>query len=226
MGNRNKRYWRLGDSVFIFLSITMRFISVDLQNDFATEWWFAYQERPSVDFIKKTLIPYFKENNIECSEIMSDYRLPSKKSNRSKCVPWTWWFESILPNDIKYVNQWVKSMHSPIRIRKNWWISAETSYAYPDPRLFETRLRHLPNNENTIILFWLTLDCCILSAAQEFSWRWYDVYILEEWVDLFDWDQIRKKEFLKNNTRFRAKTISFDTLWSVKQTYREEVRDI
>lgn len=135
--SRNRKCWILGDR-FNCLSNTMKFIWIDLQNNFATEWWYARRDRPCIKLINEKLIPYFEEENIKPLEIVSDYRLPSRKAKKAKCVPWTWWYESILPDSIKNNNIRIKSMHSPLWIRKNIGTQQETSFAYQDINTLST----------------------------------------------------------------------------------------
>lgn len=187
----------------------MKFIWIDLQNDFASEWWYARRSRPCVSFIKNSLVPFFAENNIKTLEIISDYRLPRKKAKKEKCVPWTWWYQSILPDTIKTNPTRIKSMHSPLWVRKNRWTTNETSYAYQDIEWFDNRIKNQIWSEKEVILYWLTLDCCVLSIAQELSWRWFKVYLLNEWVDMFDGKKQSKDNFIQNNIWFWAKPITF-----------------
>ncbi len=182
--------------------MTYKVIAVDLQNDFATVWGNCYKLRPSVEFVLKRLVPFFRANKIKLYEIISDYRQPKPRSTRNNCVPWTRWFESVIPKDIKFAKPWVKAMNSPIRVRENifdW--SKETSMPYQDSHLFDERLLNniWPRDlRSEIILIGLTLDCCVLCLAQELSRRWYKVTTIIETVDTYSWDQDEKNMILSN----------------------------
>ena len=56
----------------------------------------------------------------------------------------------------------------------------------------------LSNVADEVILFGLTIDCCVLSTAQELNWRGYKVHILEDAVDTYSGKQKEKKMILKN----------------------------
>ncbi|HHD15358.1 MAG TPA: hypothetical protein ENK47_01470, partial [Euryarchaeota archaeon] len=75
----------------------MRFISVDLQNDFASEGGKYYVPRTSIEFIENVLLPFLRDNEIKVSEIISDYRQPRKGDDRNCCIPGEWGNLSLLP---------------------------------------------------------------------------------------------------------------------------------
>ena len=49
-----------------------------------------------------------------------------------------------------------------------------------------------------IVLFGLTVDCCVLCTAQELNFRGYNVYILEEATDTYS-GSLEEKEIVLNN---------------------------
>ena len=53
-----------------------KFLCVDFQNEFADVKGKWFNGESSIKFVKKTLIPYFKNKKIKVSEIISDYRSP------------------------------------------------------------------------------------------------------------------------------------------------------
>lgn len=172
-----------------------KFISVDLQKDFTDPDGKAYKPRPCVDFIKNTLIPYFKDNDLKIAEIISDYKQPRPGDSGDCCWPGSKGFESIIPDSIKKMPVWVKSMNSPIWIRQN------NGVPYQDGNAFQNWLDKNVGPMNTktdVVLFGLTSDCCVLSTAQELKWRGYKVYILKDAVDNYSGDQIEKTMVLNN----------------------------
>ena len=77
------------------------FIAVDIQNDFATEGGKSYSHKPSIDFMKKYIFPYFILNNIKVNEIISDYRQPRPGDSGDMCHPGTWGYESVMPAELQ-----------------------------------------------------------------------------------------------------------------------------
>jgi nicotinamidase-related amidase len=164
------------------------FIAVDLQNDFTTKGGLGFEERPSVDFVKNTVTPYFEKNRIKLSEIVSDYRQPRPGDSGDCCHPNTWGYESIIPNYIKK-DVWVKCMNSPIWVRDNIGTSIEPAgIPHQDGAKFQLWLDKNIGGLNLgidVVLFGLTVDCCVLSTAQELCWRGYKVHILRDAVDTY-----------------------------------------
>ncbi len=194
----------------------IRFLAVDLQGDFTRPDGAFYANRPSVDFIHRTLVPFLRESSIRTLEIVSDYRGPRKGDDRDICRPGEIGYESDIPVDIKVADIWIKSMNSPIWVRENIGDpDLPPGEPYPDPSAFE---RWLKNNaaepENTtIVLYGLTLDCCVLCTAQELSFRGYEVYVLEEGTDTRSGDREEKRYLLSNPPlQFWAKSIRWDDL--------------
>lgn len=63
------------------------FLSVDLQNDFATEGGAQHYPRPCVQFVQATLLPFIHEQAYTIVEIISDYRVSKSEEGTSVCVP-------------------------------------------------------------------------------------------------------------------------------------------
>lgn len=136
------------------------FIAVDVQNEFVSKGGKFYSSKPSIIFLKKVLFPFLKEKNIKINEIISDYRQPRPGDDGDGCYPGTWGYQSLIHNELKK-SIWVKSMNSPIWVRKN-----------------------IGSPEKTIpVIFGLTIDCCVLSVVQEFRWRGYKPIVIKEAVD-------------------------------------------
>ncbi len=193
------------------------FISVDLQKDFTDSNGKAYKPRPCVDFIKNTLVPYFKKNDLRTAEIISDYRQPRPGDRGDCCWPGTSGYESIIPNVIKLGQVWIKCMNSPIWIRENIGdASKQPGIPYQDGPKFQLWLDQEVGPMNKmieVVLFGLTADCCILSTAQELNWRGYKVLILKEAVDNASGDK-NEKDMILNNPPLKnwASVISWDDL--------------
>lgn len=81
-------------------------------------------------------------------------------------------------------------MHSPEWIRKNGGQpNTITDKPYPDPEAFNAWLLSMigtPENAGIVILISRTLEVCILSTAQQLSFRGYDVYVLKEASNIYD----------------------------------------
>ncbi len=181
---------------------TMKFISVDFQNDFTSTWGLHFKPRKSVKFVEQILVPYFRKHHIKIAEIISDYRQPKPRSKRNTCCPGEWWYESWIPEDIKLKNIWIKCMNSPIWVRKNIGLANKKPWIpYQDTNDFDIWLEKViwkPEDSQEIILFGLTVDCCVLCTAQELSWRGYTVKIIDEAVDCYSWNIEEKKQILNN----------------------------
>lgn len=165
-----------------------KFLSVDFQNEFANikGKWFNGGE--SIRFIDKKLVPFFKKNKIKVNEIISDYRPPRNSDSGIGCIPGEFGYESTFPKEVREENPWIKCMNSPIWVRKN--IGDKDllpGKPYQDSKSFDNWLKKqfgTPNDDLTIILFGLTLDCCVLATAQELCWRGYKFKILIEATDV------------------------------------------
>ena len=55
-----------------------------------------------------------------------------------------------------------------------------------------------PEDTDEIVLIGLTIDCCVLSLAQELNWHGYNVRILEEATDAYSGNLQEKKQILNN----------------------------
>lgn len=178
------------------------FISVDLQRDFTDPGGKGYRPRPSVDFITSILVPFFQRNNTKTAEIISDYRQPRPGDDGDMCWPGTTGYESILPVSIKKQPIWIKCMNSPIWVRDNIGDPGkQPGIPYQDGIAFQNWLDKTigPMNSGVeVVLLGLTSDCCVLSTAQELSWRGYQVYLLKEAVDNYSGDQSEKEQVLNN----------------------------
>jgi nicotinamidase-related amidase len=175
-------------------------ISIDFQKDFSAPGGKCYRPRPSVKFIKGTLVPFLRKNNISIAEIISDYRQP-RPGDRGDCNwPGTAGYESEIPDDVKLSPVWIKCMNSPIWTRKNIGNpNRKPGLPYQDPRAFARWLHAAigkPSRAEMVVLVGLTLDCCILSTAQELSWHGYDVKILAEGTDTYSGNQGEKEGML------------------------------
>lgn len=161
------------------------FIAIDIQNEFATEGGKFYSPKPSIKFLNETLFPYLKEKDIKISEIISDYRQPRPGDGGDGCHPGTWGYESLVPEELRK-SLWIKAMNSPIWIRENGGDSSKTpGKPYPDSEAFGKWIEENIGTPKTIrpVLFGLTIDCCVLSAVQEFRWRGFEPIVIKEAVD-------------------------------------------
>lgn len=177
-------------------------VSIDFQNEFTAKGGVCYKPRESTLFVKEKLVPLLRKSEIKIAEIISDYRQP-RPGDRGDCNhPGTWGYESEIPKDMRFTDQWIKCMNSPIWTRKNIGEeSKKPGLPYQDPTSFQKWLLKTigsPSKAGKIILIGLTLDCCVLSTAQELNWRAYDVYVLSEAVDTYSGSKKEKKYLLKN----------------------------
>lgn len=161
------------------------FIAVDIQNEFASEGGKFYTPKPSIKFLRETLFPSLREKDIKVNEIISDYRQPRPGDRGDGCYPGQWGYQSIVPSDLRK-SLWVKCMNSPVWVRENIGDpDKKPGLPYPDPERFNKWLKeNVGGPGNTIpILFGLTIDCCVLSTAQELDWRGYYPLVIREGVD-------------------------------------------
>src|SRR3989344_6121001 len=189
-------------------------LSVDLQNDFATDGGKHYKVRPSINFDKKVLFPFLVKNNIKISEIISDYRQLRPGDKDESCIPGSWGYESIVPKKI-VKDTWIKCMNSPIWIRKNIGNPAKKpGLPYQDTKAFGKWLdKNIGKQaEVTPVLFGLTLDCCVLSTLQELNWRGYYPLVLDNGVDHYRGTKEDKKNILKSAVTNWAKVVYWDNL--------------
>jgi hypothetical protein len=175
------------------------FIAIDIQNDFATEGGKFYTVKPSIKFLRGILWPYLRQKGLKVNEIVSDYRQPRPGDGGDACHPGEFGYESILPNDLRK-SLWIKCMNSPIWIRKNIGDpTKEPGQPYPDSEAFGKWVEEnigLPEEVRPII-FGLTIDCCVLSAIQEFRWRGFSPIVISEAVDHVSGKEEDKKVVLE-----------------------------
>lgn len=199
MVTREKDYYTEPDAI---TRQPMHIISVDLQRDFTTVGGACYHLRPCVDFIHNIFVPYCRKQGIQLAEIISDYRQPRPGDPFAHCVPGTPGYESQLPVDVKHPQAWVKCMHSPVWVRKNGGRAGEEPGApYPDPKGFTSWLATVvgpPEENKTIVLIGLSLDCCVLCTAQELFFRGYRVEFLVEAVDTYKGSREEKQSLMKS----------------------------
>jgi len=194
----------------------IKFIAVDLQYDFTRPGGACYSPRPCVGFISSVFLPALYERDIKVHEIIADYRQPRPGDPRDICHPGEWGYTSEIPEDVKYPDIWIKSMNSPAWTRENAGNGKKKAGAlYADPLGFTRWLNVGPSHPDStkIILFGLTLDCCVLCTAQELMFRGYEVYILDEGTDTRSGSQDEKKYLLENPPIiYWAKRVAWDTL--------------
>jgi nicotinamidase-related amidase len=195
----------------------IKIISVDFQKEFSAKGGKHYRPRPCIDFIKDTLIPFLRKNNVKIAEIVSDYRKPRPGDLDDSTRPGEEGYISEIPDDVKLKNVWIKSMNSPIWTRENIGNpNKEPGVPYQDPRAFTDWLNSnigKPEEVDEIILIGLTLDCCVFSTAQELCWHGYKVRILKEAVGTYSGNP-EEKEMILNNPPLSnwAKAISWNEL--------------
>lgn len=97
----------------------IKVVSIDFQKDFTAEDGRCYQPRPSVKFVKHTLVPYLETKHLKLAEIISDYRLPRPGRRGNCCRPGEWGYESEIPESVKEPVCWIKCMNSPIWVREH-----------------------------------------------------------------------------------------------------------
>ena len=184
------------------MSINTKIVSVDLQKEFSARGGKHYRPHSNVKFIRDTLVPFLRKNNMKIAEIISDYRQPRPGDLDDSTRPGEWGYESELPNDIKLKPVWVKCMNSPIWTRKNIGNpNKKPGLPYQDTKGFGEWLYKVVGKQNEadqIVLIGLTLDCCVFCTAQELTFRGYNVKILAEGVDVYSGKKEEKKMILNN----------------------------
>jgi len=193
----------------------IKIISIDFQKDFTDKGGRCFKPRPAIDFIKNTLVPYLIKENIKICEIISDYRQPRLGDRGDCCKPGEWGYDSEIPNSVKDKDVWIKCMNSPIWVRDNIGDSSKKpGLPYQDPKKFdEWAQRAIGRPEDTeVVLIGLTLDCCVLCAAQEFNFRGYKVKILREAVDSYSGDKDEKEMLCKTPVENWASVITWGEL--------------
>lgn len=157
-------------------------------------------------------MPFLLQNNIKITEIVSDYRQPRPGDRDDSCNPSTWGYESEIPDSVKDKPVWVKCMNSPIWVRDG--IGDKTKkpvIPYQNPARFGQWLEAVVGKpeETEIGLIGLTVDCCVLCAAQELSFRGYKVKIIKEAVDTYSGSQEEKDAICETPAGNWAETVSW-----------------
>lgn len=161
-------------------------IFVDMQYDFTRSGGACYAPRSSVRFVRDHLIPYIKRADVPALQIVSDYRQPRPGDPRDCCRPGEWGYTSEIPKEILSGPDLIKCMNSPIWTREGTGeASKHPGLPYQDPASFDVWIDENLSLKGigTVILSGLTLDACVLCAAQELSFRGFTVMTLEEGTD-------------------------------------------
>ncbi len=200
----------------------MKFLSVDFQRDFSREGGQCYRSRSCTRFIVKSLIPHLIRSSTRTAEIISDYRLPRPGDDYQCCVPGTDGYISDVPDEVKEAPVWVKCMNSPLWTRDN---AGDPNNDPGLPRQAPTELsdwflKMLGNpGEHEIVLFGLTLDCCVLCTAQELTFRGYQTRYLVEGVDSYSGDLEEKKSLLNGIALNWGKPIQWEVVIAQANSY-------
>lgn len=202
------------------------FLSIDLQNDFATAGGAHYSRRPCVQFIRDTVFPFVRERGCTIVEIISDYRASEPGKDTSVCVPGMWGYESLIPDDIKHPSTWVKSEPSPMWIREGAGKANDLpGIPYPSPNGFGKWLSETigpPASGQDIVLIGLVLEICVLSTLQELHHRGYRAKVLFEGVDTYSGNLEQKKVLFETLFPFWGTPIYWDELEIVRDTRHNE----
>lgn len=181
-----------------------RFLSVDMQNDFCSVGGFCYNKRASVKFVINEILPELDSHGIKVSEIISDYRQPRCLDDFELCVPGTWGYASVIDDHYKYGSSWVKAHNSPV------WIREQNRIVQRCNKFDEWLIQQKISPVNSVFIFGLTLDCCILCVAQELYFRGIQPYIIIEGTDVYSGDLSEKARFLEMDFwKNWAKTINW-----------------
>lgn len=196
--------------------MSVLFLSVDLQNDFAAEGDAHYCPRPCAPFIRDSLVPFVRERGYVIAEIISDYRASEPGKDSSICVPGEWGYESIIPSDIKHPNVWVKSAPSPAWIREGAG-NADSSPGNPyhSPEGFRGWLSETigpPSPEQKIVVIGLVLEVCVLATLLELHHLGYRADVLFDGVDTGSGSPGQKMTLFETLFPFWGKPIHWDDL--------------
>jgi nicotinamidase-related amidase len=177
--------------------MTPQFLSVDLQNEFATPGGALYRPRSCVPFLQDTFFPFVRARGCTIAEIISDYRVAEPGSGTSSCVPGTWGYQSLVPADLRHGSVWVKAEPSPA------WTRAGAGHVehlpgepYPAPEALGAWLCATvgpPTVHQEIIVVGLMFEICVLSTLQELKYRGYRAKVLVEGVDTYSGDGEQKQ---------------------------------
>jgi nicotinamidase-related amidase len=198
------------------LSVLMKIISVDFQNDFAVEGGRWYLPRPAVNFLLSDLIPELRSTGHKIAEIVSDYRLPRPSETEAYCVPGQKGYQSQIPEDIRHPKRWIKAMNSPVWTRENAGVPDKPAGPpYVAAEAFSDWLSDTIGPAETgieVTLIGLTLDCCVLSTAQELYYRGYRTFFLEEAVDTYNGTKEEKDFLFKTPLSMWGRPINWNNL--------------
>lgn len=194
----------------------MQIISVDFQNDFSTEGGRWYLPRHAVKFLLSELIPWIKTTEHKIAEIVSDYQLPRPSETEAYCIPGQWGYESLIPEEVRHPERWIKAMNSPSWTRNNAGFAERPA---GEPRVAAEEFSHWltqtvgPAKQGVeVALIGLTLDCCVLSTAQELYYRGYKPYFLVEAVDTYNGLQEEKNFLFKTPLSMWGQPIRWEDL--------------
>ena len=188
-------------------------LAVDFQREFTSREGRAFRDRPSVSFVREVLVPELRTLGLKTAEIVSDYRQPRHLDRESYCVPGTVGFESDLPGDVKRTPVWVKAHNHPAWIRRNGGALEPTDHPYSDAPAFHRWVRALFPDRSSVVVFGLTIDCCLICVSQELSHLGYDVRVLSEATDAYSGDPVEKRSILAGSPlRNWAEPIDWKTL--------------
>ncbi len=207
-------------NVRVDIMAKVEFICVDLQNDFSLPGGKCWQRRRSVEFIQKTLFPFFNKMGIMVSEIISDYRQPRPGDDRNCCRLGDWGYESLLPDTLRKGGPWIKCMNSPLWTRSGIGDqNREPGLPSQDTTAFDSWLKAnigAPEDINGVVIFGLTADCCVLALVQELRWRGYDISVLSDATDVRSGDLAEKQKFLSDPPfTFWGKSIDWERLKTI-----------
>ena len=194
----------------------MKIISVDFQHDFAVAGGRWHLPRPAVEFLLSELIPHISNTEHKIAEIISDYRLPRPSETEAYCVPGEWGYESLIPEDMRHSERWIKAMNSPCWTRENAGCADKPAgEPYVAAIAFSDWLSRTIGPIGVgleVALIGLTLDCCILSTAQELYYRGYKVFFVREAVDTYNGTQAEKDFLFKTPLSMWGQPIDWDDL--------------
>jgi nicotinamidase-related amidase len=162
-------------------------IAVDLQYDFTRPEGKHFKlSRTCLEAIKLHIIPILLHAEVKIGEIISDYRQPRPGDLDDSCNPGTWGYSSEIP-EVLVGHRWVKCMNSPFFTREDIGVAdAKPGLPFADPKRFYDWLESFASVDDTVVLFGLTLDCCVLCTAQAIRFKGYDVRILLDATDTYD----------------------------------------
>jgi len=195
-------------------------VFVDLQYDFTCPGGACFAPRPCVEFVRTTLFPLMREKGIKACEITSDYRQPRPGDARDCCRPGEWGYRSEVPIELVHGERLVKSMNSPLWTREGIGDpQALPGAPFQDPVRLDAWIRDNIGGRGScpeVVLAGLTLDACVLCAAQELTFRGYKVSILEEATDTRSGRQEEKRSMLRTPpVAFWSKGMDLETFASM-----------